>query len=85
MKSTWTLAILAALVLIFLYYLSSSHNVPAVPQDERHRNAITNASCSDCHAPGRQAPLKPAHPPKEQCLICHKRWKKGREWRASRL
>lgn len=73
MKSSRTLAVLAALILIFLFYLSSSHKVPAIPQDERHKNAITNASCIECHAPGRQAPLKATHPPKEQCLICHKK------------
>ncbi|HYA86918.1 MAG TPA: hypothetical protein VEI57_07645 [Nitrospirota bacterium] len=72
MKSAWTLAIFAAMVLIFLFYLSSSNKVPAVPQDELHKNATTNTSCVECHALGRQAPLKAVHPPKEQCLVCHK-------------
>jgi hypothetical protein len=71
-KSALTFTVLAALILIFLFYLSSGHKVPAVPQDERHRNATTDVSCLECHAPGKQAPLEAAHPPKEQCLICHK-------------
>jgi hypothetical protein len=72
MKSARALAVLAALILIFLFYLSSRHKVPAVPQDERHKNSITNTSCVACHAPGKKAPLKATHPPKEQCLLCHK-------------
>jgi hypothetical protein len=71
-KNSRILVIVAALILIFLFYLSSSHKVPAVPHDERHKNATTDASCTECHAPGREAPLKAAHPPKEQCLLCHK-------------
>jgi hypothetical protein len=73
MKSARTFVVLAALILVFLFYLSSGHKIPAVPQDENHRNATTDASCIECHAPGRQAPLKATHPPKDQCLLCHKR------------
>jgi hypothetical protein len=76
MKSAWFLVAVAAGVLIFLLFLSSGNKVPAVPQDDLHKNATTDASCIVCHSPGRQAPLKATHPPKEQCLICHKMKKK---------
>jgi hypothetical protein len=29
-------------------------------------------SCVICHAPGKQAPLKDTHPPKDECFTCHK-------------
>jgi hypothetical protein len=32
----------------------------------------TNDSCAACHGPGKRSPLKSSHPPKEDCLLCHK-------------
>jgi hypothetical protein len=72
MKKNLLLFAAAAAVLLLLYVLSSSKKAPAVPDDELHRNAGTNAACGECHAPGKSTPLKETHPPKEQCLICHK-------------
>jgi hypothetical protein len=45
---------------------------PRVPFDERHGRPLVVAACRDCHAPGKEAPLPAAHPPKEQCLTCHR-------------
>jgi hypothetical protein len=42
-----------------------------------HRNMTANAACAACHAPGMRAPLKSSHPPKEDCLQCHKAKKAG--------
>jgi len=72
MKQTLPLAVVAAAIVIFLFFLSSSKKPPFLPSDDIHKNATTNESCAPCHAPGKQAALKNTHPPKEQCLICHK-------------
>jgi hypothetical protein len=73
MKNTWSLIIAAAAVLLLLYFLSSSgKKPPRIPADAIHGALKTNESCLTCHAPGKSVPLKDAHPPKEQCLACHK-------------
>jgi hypothetical protein len=72
MKKNILFIAVAAAVLIFLFYLSTSKKVPLIPDDDLHRIVATNEACSACHAPGMRAPLKATHPPKEQCLICHK-------------
>jgi mono/diheme cytochrome c family protein len=43
-----------------------------LPRDETHLQVLSNSLCQTCHGPGKQSPLKPSHPPKEQCLLCHK-------------
>ncbi len=73
MKSTTAFIIFAAAVLLVLFLLSSSGKKAAlIPADGIHKAVTTDAACSECHAPGRVSPLKPSHPPKEQCRICHK-------------
>jgi hypothetical protein len=59
-------------MLLLLFFLSSNKKVPPVPADALHSGITTEAGCAACHGPGKQAPLKPTHPPKEQCLVCHK-------------
>jgi len=59
------------IVLAILFAITGKRVMP-VPGDVRHAAARDVASCGACHAPGGAAPLKPGHPPKEQCLICHK-------------
>ena len=73
MKNNRSLIAAALFLLSFLFYLSSRNAVPPIPADALHNGAVTNDSCNPCHGPGMQAPLKPGHPPKEQCLTCHKR------------
>jgi nitrate reductase cytochrome c-type subunit len=73
MNKSWSLVAAGAAVLLLLFFLSSSGKTPPViPANANHAELKTNDSCLACHAPGKQAPLKPAHPPKEQCLTCHK-------------
>ncbi len=72
MKSTISFIVAAAAVLIFLFVLSSGKKIPAIPADALHQPITTNEACATCHGSGRQAPLKPSHPPKKQCLTCHK-------------
>ncbi len=71
-------AIFAALVLINI----GGEKPRNVPPDERHRPLIdllangkhreeVEKKCASCHNAGAH-PLPKNHPPKEQCLICHK-------------
>jgi hypothetical protein len=72
LKSTWTLVFGAVVLIAALVFLSSGKKAPFIPSDDIHRAATTEVACAACHASGKQAPLKASHPPKEQCLICHK-------------
>ncbi len=72
MKSTIAFAGFALAVVLFLFFLSYNRNeIPSVPDDNFHREVTSNAACTTCHTPGKQAPLKKSHPPKEDCLKCH--------------
>ncbi len=73
MKNTVGFIVIAAAVLAFLFFLSTHKKVPRIPADALHNLVTTNDGCAACHAPGKRAPLKPSHPPKEQCLTCHKK------------
>jgi len=59
-------------ILAVLYFISSRQRVPLIPADALHQNIVSNEACALCHGPGGKAPLKASHPPKEQCLVCHK-------------
>ena len=72
MKNTLTFVAFALAVLLALFFLSSVRKPPLIPFDDLHKAVTTNAACAECHAPGKQAPLRQEHPPKEQCLTCHK-------------
>jgi cytochrome c553 len=72
MKNNIVLAVSALALVAFLFFLSSRQKAPALPADEAHRQVLSNALCLSCHGPGKPSPLKPSHPPKEQCLLCHK-------------
>jgi hypothetical protein len=73
MKNTIWFILFAAAVILVLVLLSSGKKPPYIPDDSIHAVITVDAACAACHAPGKTAPLKPSHPPKEQCLICHKK------------
>jgi hypothetical protein len=71
-----------ALILVILIIGGTRNKGHQVPGDERHRPFIdavgkgldreaTEKGCVTCHNP-QSRPLPKNHPPKEQCLICHK-------------
>ncbi len=73
MKSFRSLVIVAVAVVLALFYLSSTgKKPPMIPSDAAHQGTTTQEGCTACHAPGKSSPLKEMHPPKEQCLVCHK-------------
>ena len=64
------LAALAASTVVAIV-LADQH-APFIPGDVFHDIVISNAACTTCHTPGKHAALKASHPPKEECMSCHK-------------
>ena len=71
MKSAALYIGFALVLVLVLTVISSRHEAPLIPDDLFHRGITNHAACTTCHTPGRQAPLKASHPPKDQCLLCH--------------
>jgi len=73
MKSTLILILVASAIIAVLFFISlTGKKAPNIPSDNIHLALRMQEDCIICHAPGKQAPLKDTHPPKEQCFICHK-------------
>lgn len=77
----WIFIAVIAVVLGLLFMNSGRVKVKRVPYDTRHNGfyeamqhggdrRVVEKGCGTCH--GMQMPLPKAHPPKEQCLVCHK-------------
>jgi hypothetical protein len=62
----------ALLVVGTLALLSETRKHRYVPVDDNHPRPLAVELCRDCHAPGKMAPQPADHPPKEQCLLCHR-------------
>jgi len=62
----------ALLVVCALALLSGARKTRYVPVDENHPRPLAVELCRDCHAPGKTAPQSAKHPPKEQCMLCHR-------------
>ncbi len=77
------LAIAAVAVVIVLLIMTTGHKkAKRVPADDKHRafyeamkkggdRMAVKKGCITCHN-SQAIPLPTKHPPKEQCLICHK-------------
>jgi hypothetical protein len=74
-------------LLLALLLTTGKDNAPPLPADGKHSGfleqlaagqsrAQVEKGCLVCHNP-QQRPLVKNHPPKEQCLICHKRKPEG--------
>ena len=71
-----------AVVILVLTMMTGREKAKRVPADDKHRASYeaikkgvyrieVERGCITCHNP-QAIPLPPKHPPKEQCLICHK-------------
>ncbi|AAR36161.1 cytochrome C [Geobacter sulfurreducens] len=75
------LVIILALITVLVLNRGSEQGKP-LPADDAHRpfsealargadRETTEQGCVRCHATAAR-PLPPGHPPKEQCLFCHR-------------
>ena len=71
MKHIAVFAVFVLLVVGLLFTLSDDKS-PRIPDDENHVNFTVEESCWECHGPEGDVPRKETHPPKDQCLQCHK-------------
>jgi len=71
MKNTLIFVAFALLVVGFLYAISGK-KYPQMPADANHPGVTEPAACMECHGQGKLYPQKPSHPPKNECLKCHK-------------
>lgn len=62
----------ALLVVGTLALLAGSRPTRYVPVDDHHPRPLALERCRDCHAPGQMAPQSEKHPPKDQCMLCHR-------------
>ena len=76
MKKNFIFIIILILIVVLLHTFSRKEIIP-IPSDSSHENITDNKVCLDCHGKDKENPLKKEHPPKEQCLICHKYKKAG--------
>ena len=70
-KQTLVFIIFVLAVVGVLYSISGDRS-PRIPDNEAHRVVDSNAICMGCHAPGMEHARKPNHPPKDDCIYCHK-------------
>jgi hypothetical protein len=81
-KRDWLMIVIVVAALTLLIMSAVREKAKRVPADDKHRafyeamekgnNRIgVEISCVTCHNP-QAIPLPKKHPPKEQCLICHK-------------
>lgn len=74
--------VVVGVMLTFLLFTTLQSEPVKVPRDDTHRSLLDTVAqggsredaekqCPACHGP-QDVPLSAKHPPKEQCLICHK-------------
>jgi len=64
--------IVFVVIVVGLLYSISGNRSPRVPDDQTHAVITDDKACLECHGPGKEYERKPNHPPKDQCLLCHK-------------
>jgi hypothetical protein len=81
-KRDWIFLAVIAVLLGALFIRSGKVKTGNVPYDEKHSRFYevmrkggdrteVEKGCATCHGI-KSNPLSSAHPPKEQCLLCHK-------------
>lgn len=67
--------VIFSLAVLGVFYALSGKKIVQVPRDDMH-NGVTKETpvsfCMDCHGPGKPYARKPSHPPKDDCLKCHR-------------
>lgn len=65
--------IAAALGVLGLLYAISGERSNRIPEDRTHMIEAGPEACLQCHGPGMIHPRSAKHPPKDDCMKCHKR------------
>ena len=55
-----------------LTFLAAERKTRYVPEDENHPRPLAVTLCRDCHGGGKMSPQLAKHPPKDQCMLCHR-------------
>ncbi len=71
MKHVAVFLVLIAVV-VGVLFAASGNKSPRIPDNEKHLVFDNAELCLECHGPEGEAPRSEKHPPKDQCLICHK-------------
>jgi hypothetical protein len=69
--------ILFALCVVGALYFLSGDDYSNIPDDADHWDINDKSLCMECHGPGEENALKDSHPPKYECLRCHKHVKEN--------
>ena len=72
MKNNIIFLVFIVVVLGFLFSISG-RKYPQIPADASHEGVTEVSACLKCHGPEGVSPRKPSHPPKDDCLKCHKK------------
>ncbi|MHB8882219.1 MAG: c-type cytochrome [Thermodesulfovibrionales bacterium] len=72
MKNNIIFIVFILIVVGFLLSISGK-KYPQIPATKAHLGITEAAACLTCHGPDGERPRKPAHPPKDDCLKCHKK------------
>ncbi|MBI5100273.1 MAG: cytochrome C [Nitrospirae bacterium] len=72
MKNNIIFAVFVLVVLGFFFSISGK-KYPQIPANDAHKELTGSAACLSCHGPEGERPRKPSHPPKDDCLKCHKK------------
>ncbi len=70
-KQGFIIFVILVLGLLFLYTFTAKE-YPRIPADDFHRGVTAPSACLECHGTGRKYEMKKTHPPKFDCLKCHK-------------
>lgn len=71
-KSSIIFILLIVLILFFLWNAPSIEG-PPIPNDEDHRNMREETYCMECHTLEELMKENLDHPPKTECLECHRK------------
>lgn len=69
------------LVVIFLLSSISGERSARIPDNPVHVNLTDIEYCLTCHGPGGEYMRSENHPPKDNCIICHKIKRQGRKYK----
>jgi len=71
-KNTAIFLVFVGLVVAFLWSISGERS-NRIPDNDTHKGLDKPAQCLECHGPDKAMARTAKHPPKDECMLCHKR------------